>query len=530
MKRLGVMVDCSRNAVMNVKTVKNWIDTVSDMGYNTIMLYTEDTYKVENQKYFGYLRGAYTSEEIKEIGAYAKEKKVELIPCIQTLAHLNAIFKWDVYKKIKDIDDILLAEEEETYRLIEDMFLTISENFESRVVHIGMDEAHSVGLGKYLDKHGYKKQTEVLLEHLSKVSKIAEKYGFRLLMWGDMFLKLLRRGGELSEIKEKIPANVDIVYWNYYITDPNGYAHDITTYSSIKEGVWFAGGFWSWIGFAPNNCFSIASSKAAMSACCEKEVENVFFTMWGDDGGETSKFSLLPTLFYVAKWAKGERDEKVIKAQFKEKYGIAFDDFMYTDLKGTPKDDPKRRGNPEKVHLFNDVLMGMFDHRINADEGKQYALCAQKLKELAESESQYAYLFNTLYKLCRVNEIKTDFGVRLRAAYKNRNTAELQKLSAEIDVIKERVAELYDAFEYQWLLENKPHGFDIQDIRFGTLNQRLDHAKKYIERYLKGEISQIAELEEELLDPYCDREELPVLNDKYWKDIVSPNVLSHNIF
>ena len=103
-------------------------------------------------------------------------------------------------------------------------------------------------------------------------------------------------------------------------------------------------------------------------------------------------------------------------------------------------------------------------------------------------------------------------------------------MSAEIDVIKERVAELYDAFEYQWLLENKPHGFDIQDIRFGTLNQRLDHAKKYIERYLKGEISQIAELEEELLDPYCDREELPVLNDKYWKDIVSPNVLSHNIF
>ena len=61
----GVMIDCSRNAVMNVPTVKRFCDIIAKMGYNTLMLYTEDTYEVDNQPYFGYLRGRYSKEEIK---------------------------------------------------------------------------------------------------------------------------------------------------------------------------------------------------------------------------------------------------------------------------------------------------------------------------------------------------------------------------------------------------------------------------------------------------------------------------------
>ena len=63
-RRLGTMVDCSRGAVMTVDTVKKWIDTTADLGYNTMMLYTEDTYEIESQPYFGYLRGRYSHTEL----------------------------------------------------------------------------------------------------------------------------------------------------------------------------------------------------------------------------------------------------------------------------------------------------------------------------------------------------------------------------------------------------------------------------------------------------------------------------------
>ena len=74
---LGVMLDCSRNAVMKPEAVKSFVDIIQKMGYNTLMLYTEDTYEVEGEPLFGYLRGRYTIAELQDIDYYCKEKGVE---------------------------------------------------------------------------------------------------------------------------------------------------------------------------------------------------------------------------------------------------------------------------------------------------------------------------------------------------------------------------------------------------------------------------------------------------------------------
>ena len=83
----GVMIDMSRNAVMSLESLKRFLKLLKKMGYNCVMLYTEDTYEVEGEPYFGYMRGRYTHEELKEIDDYCYSIGVEVIPCIQTLAH-----------------------------------------------------------------------------------------------------------------------------------------------------------------------------------------------------------------------------------------------------------------------------------------------------------------------------------------------------------------------------------------------------------------------------------------------------------
>ena len=88
---IGVMLDCSRNAVLKVPTVKKYIRLLACMGYDTLMLYTEDTYEIDGEPYFGYLRGRYSKSEIREIDSYARIFGIELVPCIQTLAHMNSI-------------------------------------------------------------------------------------------------------------------------------------------------------------------------------------------------------------------------------------------------------------------------------------------------------------------------------------------------------------------------------------------------------------------------------------------------------
>ena len=77
-KHFGLMLDMSRNGVMTPEAVKRFALTIKKMGYNMLQLYTEDTYEVMDEPYFGYLRGRYSREEMKDIVAYCDSIGVEM--------------------------------------------------------------------------------------------------------------------------------------------------------------------------------------------------------------------------------------------------------------------------------------------------------------------------------------------------------------------------------------------------------------------------------------------------------------------
>ena len=77
--KFGVMLDMSRNSVMKPEALKQYFHALKKMGYNCVFLYTEDTYEVEGEPFFGYLRGRYSVEEMKEIDAYAASLGIEVI-------------------------------------------------------------------------------------------------------------------------------------------------------------------------------------------------------------------------------------------------------------------------------------------------------------------------------------------------------------------------------------------------------------------------------------------------------------------
>ena len=531
----GLMIDNSRNAVMNLPTVKKMIDILEKVGFNTLMLYTEDTYEVNNQPYFGYLRGRYSKTELKELDAYAAEHNVELIPCIQTLAHLNAIMRWPQYAAIRDINDILCVGEEKVYELIEDMFATLAECFTSRMVNVGMDEAGAIGLGKYLEKHGYQNRLDILGEHLRRVSQIASKYGFTLCMWSDMFYKLMTGtyyGEESAEISQEgidriaslIPDNVRLIYWDYWNWEPQHYEEHIQNHQKFAKDMWFAGALWNWVGFAPHNGFSMEAGKTAITSCKKNHVENVLFTMWGDEGAECARFSLLPSLYFNACQMKDITDEAEIKRGFEELFGIRFDDFMLLDYPGTPND--RLNNNADKYLLYNDPFYGILDMAIAENEGEHFAACSEMLAPFV-NHPEWGYLFETAKCLADVLELKANLGQRTRRSYQSGDKEELKELIPVYYEIVERVQKFYVAFERQWMIENKPNGFEVQVIRLGGLKQRLSHCAERLQRYVDGELESIPELEEQLLEPFgkggtyvpqdfCENE---------WRKLVSVNVV-----
>ena len=302
---------------------------------------------------------------MKELDRFASENGLELIPCIQTLAHLGGITRWDEYKPYTDIDDILLIGEERTYTLIENMFRTCSECFTSRRINIGMDEAHMVGLGKYLDKHGFTNRLSLLSGHLRRVLAIAKKYGFRPMMWSDMFFRLGGGGaygaGGKNAHPEKaeslVPEGIDLIYWDYDGKDEAHYKSMISAHRRLGRNVVFAGGVWSWSGFVPDNDFAIQVSETAMRACIGEGMEDVFFTCWKDDGAESSLFSSLPALMYAAEFARGNFDRESIAAKFYKIAGISLEDFMSIGKMNLKKENVLL--NPCKYMLYSDPFLGI---------------------------------------------------------------------------------------------------------------------------------------------------------------------------
>lgn len=77
---------------------------------------------------------------------------IELIPCIQTLGHLERFLHWESSAPLRDTPDVLLAGDEETYRLIEAMLRRCRACYRTKKIHLGHGRSHESGLGRVLEK------------------------------------------------------------------------------------------------------------------------------------------------------------------------------------------------------------------------------------------------------------------------------------------------------------------------------------------------------------------------------------------
>ncbi len=503
----GEMIDNSRNAVMKPERVAEHVAIAAAFGLNCIYLYNEDTFEVEGEPYFGYMRGRYTKAEMQYISDTAAAFGLTLIPCIQTLAHHNQTLRWACYAPIKDLGDTLLVNDERTYALIEKMVSAWRAVTDSKYINIGMDEAYYMGRGKGLDRDGAADRFEMLCNHLRRVVDICAKYGFSPMMWSDMFFRIAFGGyygdGEMkADLAAIIPEGVSLVYWDYYTTEQSKYARQIERHQKMGTETVFAGGAWKWSGFTPAIDHSITVSVMALDEAIKHGIKQVMLTCWGDDGADCLYDAVLPVLsLYGAHNYSDGNEREIAQKQLLFATGYTEEDFVTLSYpRVTPCENNTPYANPTKYLLYNDVLKGMFDRHTTADFDAFYKDCADKLNELAERESRYSYLFGTQAALCEVLALKATVGVKLKAAYDSGDRETLLQLATvTLPEIIYRIESFRRVFRNGWHMESKPTGFDTQDIRLGGIIMRVRAAIEAVTEYLNGQRAAIEELEEERL-------------------------------
>lgn len=513
-EKLGYMIDVARDAVPKIGILKKMVLYLAVLGYSRLYLYLEDIFEVSDEPFFGYLRGRYSEQELKELDDYCADFGIELVPCIQTLAHLNGIFKWQEYKKCNDIADILLAGDQRTYHLIENMFQTISRVFRSKTLHIGMDEAQLVGRGKYLDKNGYKCGCDVVANHLAKIIEIAKPFEFNLMIWSDMYFRLAFGGGYYSadgilpeDIRRLIPSEISLVYWDYYNRDESLVKHMIEEHLKTGNNVAFAGGAWKWNGINPDTEMSFLTAKTALSVCKQYGIKDIMLTAWGDDGAEASLFSSLPVIVYYAEscYTQGEVTEQCVDTQLNKLWNLRLESFFAADMLIVDKSQFKENylfWKLPKMLLYNDPLCGMYDWIVEKyDVLRGLSLYGKRLKHAVDNApSEFKYIFKNVGNFCSVLELKATLGRDIRKAYQAKHIEELDTIASKrIPRLIRRIKKFEKGFFEQWMYENKDNGYQTHDNRLWGLIKRLITTKKLIEEYIAGKREEIYQMRDELL-------------------------------
>lgn len=510
----GLMADCSRNGVVNMKYAKELIERLAVMGHSVFMLYMEDVYEVDEEPYFGYLRGRYSKKDIQELDAYAKEFGVELIPCIQTLAHLDQFLMWEgMAENYLDIDNILWVRNEKVTDLLKRMIKTLSECVTSNRIHIGMDEAYKLGRGRYADKNGLEKKTDIMTKHLKDMLEICNEYGMRPMIWDDMFFS-----GYSSVGKEeyRIPEGIDLMYWDYYNNKKEHYTENFEFRKKLTPNTMFAGGAWRWVGYTPHHSKTYASVNASLSACKEEGIKEVIVTAWGDDGSESPiSTCLFGTVLFGEHGYKAQVDLEDFKKRLTFITGLSYDDFMMQEAFDIIPEVKEKTATvtPSKYLFYEDPLMSIFvDHTktMKDDLTAYYNDLAESFQERAKIEKDHYYkILKEFYgSYAKVMALKWNLGLNIWNAYQNKDKDQLKAIiDTQIVPLIPLMEDFKKARMIEWNETNKAYGFEALDLRFGGIIARLHTTKYRLGQYLNGNIDSIEELEEQRLPAVPWREE-----------------------
>ena len=494
----GMMLDMSRGGVMTVEAVKGMIDAHAALGLNLMMLYTEDTYTVPEAPYLGYLRGRYTEKELREMDDYAAESGVELVPCVQTLAHLEQFLQWDVNRDIKDNDCVLMIDEPKTYAWIRAALTALRRCFRTNRIHIGMDEAHGVGLGEYYQKHGAVNRFELLNRHLNRVVDICKELGFKPIMWSDMFYRLGSKSNDYYDTDAVVPESaiaqipdVALCYWDYYHTDERFYAGMLEGHRKMGKEVVFAGGIWTWSGILPHVRKTNATMYPALRACLKAGIGMVLATSWGDDGCETDyRLALNQLPIYSEHVWMGEDCTRAEVERMGERL-TGLSEACFNAMGAFYADDEDRR--PGKGLFYCDPLYplteGLWDltgYREGLEEGIKTLE-----RHLDDSRCEYAWLAMriALEKLNWVNE--------LRPAYLRGDKAVVLAMANEkLPAMRELYVKMMSVWREQWESGRKRNGWETICARLGAVIARLDDVQRILLRWADGTIERVEELDE----------------------------------
>lgn len=223
----GFLLDVSRGRVPTLDTLKWLVRTLSHFKINMLQLYVEHTFHFESHPEIGEGCSPLEPDEIRELDHYCKSRHVELVPSLQSFGHMGYMLSLPKFRHLAEVVQFkswqraswrkrlhgmtISPIDENTYRLMADLYRDFLCNFTSVLFNLNSDETWDLGKGR---SRKIAKQIGVgrlYLRHIARLAELAHYHGRQPMIWADV----IHRHPELIP---EVPSDLILLDW--------GYSHD----------------------------------------------------------------------------------------------------------------------------------------------------------------------------------------------------------------------------------------------------------------------------------------------------------------
>lgn len=274
----GVMHDVSRGKVAKLDTLFGLVDDLVAAKVNMLQLYTEHTFTFRKHPKIGLGAGALTPEDMIRLDGYCRQRHVTLVPNLSAFGHLHPILSLKEYRGLAEDEErawCLNPCDDRSYELLDDLLSELLPNFTAPLFNANCDETYGLGEGKskpLADEIGVGR---VYLRHIQRLREIVtEKYGRRMMMWGDIILKY-------PDLIPELPEDIIVLDWHYEAE------RDWTLskrFADAGRSFYVCPGTSSWNALFPRLGLSRQNIRKHVSAGIQYGAEGMLNTDWGDGG------------------------------------------------------------------------------------------------------------------------------------------------------------------------------------------------------------------------------------------------------
>ena len=290
----GVMLDISRDKVPTMATLCAHIDRLASLKVNHVQLYSEHTFAYRDHREVHAAASPLSAAEIVELDAFCRARHVELTPNQNCLGHMNRWLAHDRYRPLAIAPDgfvdpygitrppmTMEPTNPDSLTLVRELLAELLPLFTSRRVHVGLDEAWELPVGRI----------DAFLAWAATLRSLPELDGKEMLMWGDMV-------SGRPDLVAQLPPGVTVCEWGY----EDWYPFDERCAVLADAGVpfWVAPGTSSWMSILGRITNARGTCARAAAAALAHGATGYLNTDWGDLGHLQQPIISEPGLAYGA--------------------------------------------------------------------------------------------------------------------------------------------------------------------------------------------------------------------------------------